>query len=581
MKSYGTVTRTPDGDWLIACEPHVMIRLKRLFGKVAKGHRGAALLSDTPENGRELAWFLHRYPMEVADPTYLAAREDQHKQLADRIATVLAGQYVPREFGLALPPREYQRVAADLALTTGRLLVGDDVGLGKTATAICALSDPAARPALVVTLTHLPRQWRSELAKFLPGAAVHILKKGTPYKLDPLPDIIVANYHKLAGWQDVLAGKVRTVVFDEVQELRRTGTAKYDAAATIAAGAQLRIGLSATPIYNYAGEMFAILDILAPGALGTWGEFSREWCSGDLVDPKKAPVKDPKAFGAYLRDQGLMLRRTRKDVGRELPPLTTVPHEIEADLSEIDKVAGSAMELARIILRQGGMGIEKMRASEELSWRLRQATGIAKAPFVADFVRMLVESGEQVVLYGWHHEVYEIWRERLRDLSPAFYTGEESVKQKDDAKAAFVSGAAKVLVMSLRAGAGLDGLQGVARTVVFGELDWSPGVHEQCIGRVYRDGQAEAVCAYYLIADSGSDPIVADVLGMKRTQSDGVRDPNAALVAKSQSDPERVKRLAEAFLRQRGEKPAEPQQLDIDVGLPAAPPPSGGTCPSP
>jgi superfamily II DNA or RNA helicase len=555
VKTFGSISRSArDGSWIIDCEPHVMIRLKRLFGKVAKTHKGAAVLSDTPENGRELAWFCKRFPMDNAAPGYLAAREAQHVLLGETISNVLAGGYVPREFELAMAPREYQRVAADLALRTGRLLVGDDVGLGKTATAICALSDPESRPALVVTLTHLPRQWRAELAKFLPGASVHIIKKGTPYPINPQPDVLLINYSKLAGWQEALAGTVKTVVFDEVQELRRTGSDRYNAAAAIAFSAKLRIGLSATPVYNYAGEMHAIFEVLCPGALGTWAEFSREWCNGDMVDPKKAPVKNPRALGSYLREQGLLLRRTRQDVGRELPPLTTVPHTIDADLDEINKVASSAAELAQIILRQGGMGIDKMRASEELSWRLRQATGIAKAHFVAEFVRMLVESGEQVLLYGWHHEVYKIWQERLADLNPASYTGEESVPQKEAAKKAFIDGAARVLIMSLRAGAGVDGLQSKARTVVFGELDWSPGVHEQCIGRIYRDGQADPVVAYYLIADSGSDPVVADVLGVKRSQSDGVRDPNSALIEKSQGDPDRVRRLAEEFLKQRGIK---------------------------
>lgn len=563
MRTFGTVKRATDGSWLIDCEPHVMIRLKRLFGKVAKTQKGAAMLSDTPENGRELAWFVQRFPMVVDDAAYLSAREKQHKDLGDQIAQVMMGDYVPRSFDLAVPPRDYQRVAADLALRTGRLLVGDDVGLGKTATAICALSDPSVRPALVVTLTHLPRQWQAEFQKFLPSAAVHIVKKGTPYKLDPLPDVLLINYHKLAGWQEALAGKMRAVVFDECQELRRADSHKWDAAKAIAFSAKLCMGLSATPIYNYAGEIHSILEVLATNALGTWAEFSREWCNTDWVQDKyKAPVKNPKALGTYLREQGLMLRRTRKDVGRELPPLTTVPHTIDADLDEIEKVAGSATELARVILRQGGMGAEKMRAAEELSWRLRQATGIAKAPFVADFVRLLVENGESVVLYGWHHEVYAIWKERLADLHPVFYTGAESISQKEAAKGVFVSGVRKVLIMSLRSGAGVDGLQGAARTVVFGELDWSPGVHEQCIGRIYRDGQAEPVCAYYLIADTGSDPVVADVLGVKASQSEGIRDPNAALIERSQSDPERVKRLAEAFLKQRGEK-VPSVQLDM------------------
>ena len=78
---------------------------------------------------------------------------------------------------------------------------------------------------------------------------------------------------------------------------------------------------------------------------------------------------------------------------------------------------------------------------------------------MADFVRLLVESGEKVVLYGWHREVYSIWLDRLKDLNPAMYTGSESVPQKDEAKRRFVAGETFVFIISLRAGAGLDGLR--------------------------------------------------------------------------------------------------------------------------
>lgn len=552
MRLFGSVSRNRDGEWVVECEPHVMIRLKRVFGKLSRGAGKAALLSDSPENARELAWFLTRYPMDNAAAEYLARREAEHVALGEKITTVLGGNYLPRDFDLAVEPRAYQRLAADLAMSTGRLLIGDDVGLGKTCSAICALADPANRPALVVTLTHLPRQWQGEFAKFLPGIATHVLKSRTPYKIDPLPDVIVTNYAKLDGWAVELAGRMKAVVFDEVQELRIPDSAKYQAAALIAGRASLRVGLSATPVYNYGGEVHAICDVIAPGELGDWDEFAREWTDGG--ERRKASVKDPRALGTYLREHGIMLRRTRADVGRELPQLTIVPHTIDADLDEINKMTGSVVELAKTIVKQGGAGFDKMRAAEEFSWRLRQATGIAKAPFVADFVRMLVESGEQVVLYGWHLEVYKIWAEKLADLAPVFFTGEQSPNQKENAKQAFMRGDSKVLVMSLRAGAGVDGLQGVCKTVVKGELDWSPGVHEQAIGRVYRDGQKEQVFVYYPIADCGSDPVVADVLGVKRGQSDGIRDPHGALIEKSQTDPDRMKKLAAAFLKQRGIK---------------------------
>jgi hypothetical protein len=110
--------------------------------------------------------------------------------------------------------------------------------------------------------------------------------------------------------------------------------------------------------------------------------------------------------------------------------------------------------------------------------------------------------------------------------------------------------------MSLRAGQGLDGLQySGCRVVVFGELDWSPSIHKQGIGRVHRDGLEESGTTYYMVSDDGSDPIVAGVLGVKKQQSQGVLDPDNTDV-KPVSEPDRVKRLAEAYLAKLEGRPS-------------------------
>lgn len=85
-----------------------------------------------------------------------------------------------------------------------------------------------------------------------------------------------------------------------------------------------------------------------------------------------------------------------------------------------------------------------------------------------------------------------------------------------------------------------------------GELDWSPAVHIQATGRVARDGQKEPVVSYYLIADTGSDPVVADVLGVKREQLLGAIDPDADTVENLEIDPDRVKLLAAHYLKSAG-----------------------------
>ncbi len=193
-----------------------------------------------------------------------------------------------------------------------------------------------------------------------------------------------------------------------------------------------------------------------------------------------------------------------------------------------------------------------MTASSELSNTLRQATGVDKAPYVAAFVRMLVEEhGEPVVLFGWHREVYGIWLEMLEDLNPAMYTGSESPAKKGAEMARFMDGDTDVLIISLRSGQGLDGLQRRCATAVIGELDWSPAVIEQCVGRVARDGQERAVFAYYLISKFGSDPIMVDVLGLKKAQLEGVNDPTKREKVIREVDPDHVKKLASAYLKNR------------------------------
>lgn len=245
-----------------------------------------------------------------------------------------------------------------------------------------------------------------------------------------------------------------------------------------------------------------------------------------------------------------MIRREGADVADEVPELARplkIPHLVDADERAIDRVKLASADLARIILSQGS-GESKMRAAGELDWRLRQATGIAKAPFVAAFVRMLVEAGEKVVLFGWHLEVFRLWMQLLCEARPVRYTGEESVAEKERSKAAFLEGNAGVMLMSLRAGAGLDGLQGVCRIGVFGELDWSPGVHEQCGGRLWRPGQKETVRLYFLHADSGADPIMVQVLGLKTSQVAGIRDRGRGVLEAPLDAGDHMKRLAEDVL---------------------------------
>ena len=528
-----------------------MTMLKRVFRGVEQWHISEVEMSNTPENCRDLLWFLDRYPMEVKDLEIMRAGASRHVAMLERLDEIAAPNYKPQEYPLAIPLRNYQRVAVDLYLARGSLLLGDDIGIGKTAVAIGSFADPGTLPAVVCTLAHLPRQWEKEIHRFMPGLTTHIIKKGTPYPLPEIkgrgPDIIITNYHKLAGWSEVLCEYARSVVWDEVQELRREESRKYSAAILISSACDYRLGLTATPIYNYGGEYYNINETISPGVLGTSSEFRRSWCWGQY---NKITIRDPKAFGSYLRETHIMLRRTRQEVGREMPSLTKVIHTVDHDARELHKIKDSATELARIILdKEESSSQERYTASGRFDMIMRQVTGLSKAPYVADFVKILLEAGEKIVLYGWHREVYSIWARRLKDYNPIWYTGSESAVKKDAGAQKFIDGDDRLLLISLRAGAGLDGLQhSGCRTVVFGELDWSPGVLEQNIGRIHRDGQPEPVVAYYLVADDGADPFMVDVLGLKQEQVDGIRNPDDIFPERKGGPTKDIAALARAYL---------------------------------
>lgn len=564
QSSYGSVTHGSHG-WCITCEPQVRARLKRVFPRVAQYAAQHIALMDSPENSRELQWFLQRFPMDMSDQDRetLDLKANQHIDMEKSLVELLAGRVSLPEFELAKPPREYQRYASAQLEIRGGLLLADDLGLGKTISGICPMAIPKNLPAVVVYPASLPNHWPEKLAEFAPHLRVHHIRNGKPYPLvkqprqritdlwDTLPDVILVSYHKLRSWAEILGEIVQYAVFEECQQLRSPSSDIHRACRYLASKARLRMGLTATPIYNYGCEFFHVVDPLIPGCLGSYDEFLREWC---IAAPgEKSMLKDAEQFGAYLRREGIMLRRTRAEVGRELPALSKIPHEIEADRAVLDRISGNAISLAKTILaaNESYRG-EKMRAAGEFDLLLRQATGIAKAPYVAEFVRLLIESGQKVLLFGWHREVYNIWREKLADFNPVMYTGSESPKEKQAAKEAFMSGESRVMLISLRAGAGIDGLQYGCSTVVFGEIDWSPGVHEQCTGRAHRDGQEEPVQAYFLIANEGSDPIISDVLGIKREQIEGVRNPGQNLVERRDIGENQLRLLAQQFLKANG-----------------------------
>lgn len=549
IKTYGHIFFDDNLNIVIdKADPHVCIRLKHIFPNLPKSSTVPFVFRNNPENCNDLLWFMERYPLSLSlkDKKAMLFGQKTFIDRVNEIESIFSPDYVPGAIELkeGKQARHYQLLARDFYYKVGRFLLGDDLGLGKTVSAIVGLINPDMLPAIIIAPSHLSVHWQEKLAEFT-NLSVHVIKQGKPYNL-PAADVYISRYNFLYKWIDVFKlGTFKQAILDEIQDLRHDGTNKYIGALELSHNVEMVEALSATPVYNYGNEIYNILNIVSPGCLGDWGDFMREWCPGG----KK--VENPKALGTYLREKNLMLRRTRKEVGRELPPINKLIYNIEYDDEKVVNAQALATQLA--IRTTVGTFMERGQAAMELDVFLRKLTGVSKARHVAEFVKILLDNGEAIVLAGWHRDVYDIWLEELREYVPVMYTGSESPKQKDQAKKDFIAGKTKLFIISLRSGVGLDGLQDVCNTVVYGELDYSPKVHDQLTARVDRDRVEDVdniiqTTAIYLVSDWGSDPVLIDMLGVKSSQSSGIVDPDAE-VFEQYTDESRIKLMAEKYLK--------------------------------
>ena len=548
--TYGTLSYNRRSKcWTIKGEPCVTELAKRLFPGCDGRGRGVARFTAHRRIIGDLNWLMLRYPLEIRESDRKRWEEslDEAREYAFRREQALSAPETaqPPEGSFSGTLLPFQQEGLGFMLASRRCLLADEMGLGKTVQALSFLATTAAYPAILVVPPHLIRNWQREIERFLnPDGRlrVHVIKGLTPQPL-PEADIYLIHYLLLRGWKDVLpeAG-FKTAIFDEIQELRRNGTGKYSAASLLSESCENVIGLSGTPIYNQGGEIWNVVNILDFHFLGDWESFSREWCYGY----NRAMVAKPELLGEHLRREGLMLRRLKSDVLGELAPKRRLVQEIDWD----DQVYRALMKPVADqlkILRATDDPSKRAIIEDAICQQQRQATGVAKAPFVAAFVRALLDGGEKVLLMAHHHAVMDIYRKELKTYHPGFITGRETDAQKDAASAAFMSGKTDLLCISLRSASGLN-LQR-ATCVVFGELDWSPAVHSQAEDRAHRIGQKDSLLCYYLVSPRGSDRDMQDALGLKVSQfvslmGDAQPDGGEAFLRQSEAR-DRIRRLVE------------------------------------
>ncbi len=522
-QTYGSVSYNRRSKcWVIKADPNVTELCKRLFPGTVSRRRGEARFTAHRRLIADLNWLMMRYPLVVAErdqKRWTEALEQAREYVRMRQAALRTPARIkPDKINFRGTLTPFQEEGLAFLLRTDRCLLADEMGLGKTVQTLALLSHVSAYPAIVVAPAHLMSNWENEIARFVQKEdgkplTVHVVKGLKPYTL-PQTDIYLMHYLLLRGWKQYLQDAAFDhVIFDEIQELRHSGTEKYSAASLLADQAKRVVGLSGTPIYNRGAEIWNVINILDFHFLGNYESFTREWCYGY----GNQIVAKPELLGDYLRREGIMLRRTKQDVLNDLPPKRRLVMTIESNHAMYQKLMEPITKKLMQLRDDGELsGSQRSILKMEIEQGERQATGIAKALFVAQFVRALLDGGEKVLLFAHHHQVMDSYKKDLHSYSPAFITGRETQKQKESSLDRFMNGKTNLCCISLRSASGLNLQQ--ATCVVFGELDWSPAVHSQAEDRAHRMGQKDSILCYYLVSKGGSDQDMQDALGLKVSQ---------------------------------------------------------------
>ena len=545
MKNFGTLEYVLDNysktwSWKVTGSRAVSMVSKLIPESWYGEGPNEAIVPDSSENVKHLKWILERYPLDILSKSIWQRKSTISKRpkiilpKTEKLVRVNPGEQFRGKL------LNFQKEGLDFLLkSSGNALLADEMGLGKTVQTLAYLaSEKQAFPALVIAPLVTLNNWQREIEKFMKrksrnGRLVEnevptstIIRRGKTEELGKF-DFYIINYDLLfKRLNDLSQLDIRTIVCDEVQNLRSKTTKKYNAVKKLTAlpSIKYRIGLSGTPIYNHGSEIWPIVDILRPGLLGNFNEFCEYFCY--VNEQGKAIVLKSKRES--LRNQlqkHVMLRRRKTDVLKELKDKVRYKEVIDADtnyyFNELDRIWKKLEEEQK----DAESAFDKSSSYQRAIQSERQAAGIAKLPHVINFVTNIMEIEESVVVFCHHRSIHKLLHQNLSDFSPVSIIGGQSDKVRQEQIDMFQNGESKLMIAGLRAGnVGINLHR--ARYVIFAELDWSPAIHRQAEDRLHRIGQKNTVFAYYLIGNGTLDNHVANVLVDKSYEIDSIMDGN-------------------------------------------------------
>jgi non-specific serine/threonine protein kinase len=436
-------------------------------------------------------------------------------------------------------------------------ILADDMGLGKTIQALSCLQfykeQKTTMSAMVVCPTTLMFNWENEIKKFTPGLTYLIHHGGERHrgkKIFEQYDVVITTYGTLrSDIKFMLENEFDYIVLDESQAIKNPQSKVTKAACLI--NAKNRLCMSGTPLQNNTFDIYAQMNFLNPGMLGSVEFFRNEFATP--IDKFGEPEQKD-----HLRKLlfPFILRRTKEQVAKDLPAKTeTILFcEMEEEQRAIydayrndyrNKILGviseQGIQKSQLTILQGLMKLRQICDSpaimnepepypnvsvklDELSREISENIGNHKALVFSQFLGMLALIREKLTELGVKYEYF--------DGSTSAIDREKAIQsfQKNDE--------VRVFLISLKAGG--VGLNLTAADYVY-IVDpwWNPAVEQQAIDRTHRIGQTKNIFAYRMICKDTIEDKILQLQDRKRILArDLIADDSGFVKSLSREDVE-------------------------------------------
>lgn len=466
----------------------------------------AACVAGLPGVGVDLGnikmpYSVHRTHLPLIDHEAAQRILDQREPMK-YLATWLDRDAWTAERGFKL--RVTQQQAIDFVNARPGVLIGDEMRLGKTVSAIMA-HDPSSGPFFVIAPLSTRAVWLGWLNKIFPEHADNIgVITGHEYNAETLTKpIVFGHYDVIHKWM-ALGLKIGTCVFDEAHLLTNPGANRSQAAVLLARQAQKVLALTGTPIWNLPPNLWNVLGLVAPGAWGSYHEFARRY--GLPVSTahgnKYTGVSNEREL--HLRLSEVMIRRRWIDCHDDLPAITrsvVVAEVNDAERKKLDILAGKLKS-------------ERTNTIGNLAAYRRQVTNLKESVVCAE-AKKITSRGEPVVIWTWHKDYAERLGKRLENSFVIH--GDIDPTKRDlimDQWRACPSG---ILIATMAvAQVGID--LSHARIAIFAEIDYTPAILGQAEMRTYAPDRSMDVI--FVVADHIVDQRIVRALVHKLSASD-------------------------------------------------------------